>query len=183
MKLLFLLAPLLLIFSPPGCESFLGPPDSTDEVEKSSLESSQESCAREAQSQEEVLPGLLLSWDSSFRCEDVPDAGSFEITIRVSNDVTSTQAATIDTLILALATPRPRFKAPKFALEELENLPMTLTPSSEDSFTVRGKYELVSTDEGEKANFHFQAEGIGSTTKEPFRLGINAHLRAPGASE
>jgi hypothetical protein len=183
MKFLFLMVPLLLIISPPGCESFLGPADSTDEVEKSSLEDSQQACVREAQSREEVLPGLILSWDSSFRCENAPDAGSFEFTIIFSNDERSAQAAQIDTLMLTHTTPRPRFQAPKVTVEELENLPLLIQPGSKDSLIVRGKYELVSTDEGNKANLHFQAKGIGFTTKEPFRLGINAHLRAPDASE
>jgi hypothetical protein len=47
---------------------------------------------------------------------------------------------------------------------------------------VSGTYTLVNTDEGAKANLHFQALGRGVTTGEPFALGINAHLRAPGVA-
>ena len=53
-------------------------------------------------------------------------------------------------------------------------LPVTVAPGETESFTVSGTYELVQTDEGDKANLHLVATGSAGGR---FTLGINVHLR------
>ncbi|MCM8750333.1 hypothetical protein NET02_14360 [Thermomicrobiaceae bacterium CFH 74404] len=136
-------------------------------------------CEPIEQSAEEVLPGVVLTWDSAFLCADAPDAGSYELTVTVSNSAESAEAVSIDALTLTHTTPRPRGQAPS-ASGDATGLPLTLAPGTTASFTVSGTYELVETDEGKKANLHFRASGHGLSSGEPFELGINAHVRAPG---
>jgi hypothetical protein len=142
----------------------------------------QEICSVDDKSTKEVLPGVILTWDSSFRCEDAPNKGSYRITVRVSNRAGSSEAVRIDDLILSHTTPRPRGQAPE-ATAEPQGLPITVQPGETESFTVSGTYELVETDEGKKANLHLVALGEGVDSGEEFELGINVHLRAPGATE
>jgi hypothetical protein len=142
----------------------------------------QENCSVDDTSTQEVLPGVILTWDSSFRCEDAPDEGTYQITVQVANDAGSSEAVRIDDLILSHTTPRPRGQAPD-ATAEPEGLPITVDPGETESFTVSGSYELVETDEGKKANLHLLALGEGVDSGEEFELGINVHLRAPGATE
>lgn len=97
----------------------------------------------------------------------------------VANSADSTEAVAIDDLVLTHTTPRPRGQAPA-ASGEVTGLPLTLAPGQTASFSVSGTYKLVQTDEGKKANLHFRANGHGASSGEPFRLGINAHFRAPG---
>lgn len=130
-------------------------------------------------STEEVLPGVVLTWDSAFLCADAPDEGSYEFTVTVANSAESAQAISIDDFALTHTTPRPRGQAPG-ASGEATGLPLTLAPGETASFTVSGTYELVATDEGKKANLHFRASGHGASSGEPFQVGINAHVRAPG---
>lgn len=131
------------------------------------------------QSAEEVLSGVVLTWDSAFLCADAPDEGSYEFTVTVANSAESAEAVSIDDLTLTHTTPRPRGQAPD-ASGEATGLPLALAPGETASFTVSGTYELAQTDEGKKANLHFRASGHGASSGEPFELGINAHFRAPG---
>lgn len=144
--------------------------------------SGQETCSVHDISTEEALPGVILTWDSSFRCQDAPDEGTYQITVRVSNDGKSSHAVTIQDLSLRHTTPRPRGQAPK-ATAEPQGLPVTVEPGETDSFALNGTYELVRTDEGDKANLHVLAPGEGPDCGGGFELGINVHLRAPGATE
>jgi hypothetical protein len=59
-------------------------------------------------------------------------------------------------------------------------LPLTLAPGEMGSFLTTGTYTLVATDEGKKANHHYQATGITETSGTPFSLGINVLFRGPG---
>jgi hypothetical protein len=142
----------------------------------------QEVCPVDDTSTQEVLPGVILTWESSFRCDDAPDEGTYEITVQVSNDAGSSEAVRIDDLILSHTTPRPRGQTPR-ATAEPQGLPITVEPGETESFTVSGTYELVETDEGEKANLHLLALGEGTDSGQEFELGINVHLRGPGAAE
>jgi hypothetical protein len=54
---------------------------------------------------------------------------------------------------------------------------MTVAPGDSESFTVSGDYELVSTDEADKANLQLKALGSGASSADRFKLGINVHLR------
>ncbi len=136
-------------------------------------------CEPIEQSTEEVLLGVVLTWDSAFLCADAPDEGSYEFTVTVANSAESAQAVSIDALALTHTTPRPRGQAPD-ASGEATGLPLTMAPGETAGFTVSGTYELVATDEGKKANLHFRASGHGVSSGEPFQVGINAHVRAPG---
>jgi hypothetical protein len=139
-------------------------------------------CNLTDQSTQAVLPGVVLTWDSSFHCRNAPVRGEYSITIVVSNAATSTEAVTIDSLILSHTTPRPRGRAPE-ATAEARGLPITVEPGESESFDVTGTYELVVTDEGKKANLHLLAYGVGDESGEPFQLGINVHIRAPGVAD
>lgn len=128
---------------------------------------------------ERVTPDVRLTYDSAFRCTDAPSRERYTFTVTVTNDGSSAAAATLENLVLRFTTPRPRGASPD-ATGEASGLPLTLVPGESGSFEVNGAYELVSTDEGGKANLHFHARG---TTREPFNLGLNAHLRGTGAEE
>mgnify|MGYP001090957272 CR=1 FL=1 len=136
-------------------------------------------CQPIEQSTEEVLPGVVLTWDSAFLCADAPDEGSYAFTVTVANSAESAEAVSIDDLAQTHATPSPRGQAPG-ASGDATGLPLTLAPGETASFTVSGTYKLVQTDEGKKANLHFRASGHRASSGEPFELGINAHFRAPG---
>ncbi|MGH2451045.1 MAG: hypothetical protein ACRDGE_07215 [Candidatus Limnocylindria bacterium] len=140
------------------------------------------SCELVDQSTEEVLPGVTLTWDSSFLCADAPASGTYEIEVTVSNAAGSAEAVEIRDLRLSHTTPRPRGQGPD-ATAEAEGLPIVVAPGESESFRVSGSYELVSTDEGDKANLHLLASGSGVESGESFELGINVHLRGPGAVE
>ncbi len=135
-----------------------------------------QTCAVDDTSKKEVLPGVTLTWDSSFRCTNAPDEGTYEIEVTVRNAAGSSEAVVIKKLKLKHTTPKPRGQAPD-ATAEASGLPITVAPGDSDSFTVSGNYELVSTDEGDKANLHLKAIGSGVDSGERFKLGINVHLR------
>ncbi|MDZ7759497.1 MAG: hypothetical protein U5L00_04475 [Desulfovermiculus sp.] len=139
-------------------------------------------CNLTDQSTEEVLPNVILTWDSSFHCLKASDSGEYMITVKVSNDASSVQAVLIDNLELSHATPRPQGQAPD-ATAQATGLPITVGPGGAKVFKVTGGYELVETDEGKKANLHLRAHRIGANSGEPFELGINVHIRSPEASE
>jgi len=74
---------------------------------------------------------------------------------------------------------RPLGQAPSATIGETD-LDLTLAPGENDQFTVVGTYELVSTEEGKKANLHFRVSGQGAMSSEPFHLGINVLIRGEG---
>lgn len=136
-------------------------------------------CEPIGQSTKTVIPGVTLTWDSSFHGENAPDQGQYKITVRVANASSSTEAVWINAITLRGTTPRPRGQAP-YATAVATGLPLTIAPGETRTFDVSGDYKLVMTDEGKKANLHLAAHGHGVTSGTPFRLGINVHLRAPG---
>ncbi|MGH2449819.1 MAG: hypothetical protein ACRDGE_00820 [Candidatus Limnocylindria bacterium] len=133
-------------------------------------------------STDEELPGVTLTWDSSFLCANAPDSGTYEIEVTVSNAAGSAEAVEISDLRLSHTTPRPGGRGPD-ATAEAQGLPMVVGPGESESFRVSGRYELVSTDEGDKANLHLRALGRGVESDDPFELGINVALRGEGAVE
>ncbi len=139
-------------------------------------------CGQVGQSSETVIPGVTLTWDSSFLCENAPDEGTYEISVRVENSASSAEAVRVDALRLMRTTPRAWRQAP-YATARASGLPIVIAPGETRSFNVTGDYRLIMTDEGKKANLHLQAAGRGETSSEPFKLGINVHLRGPGAVE
>lgn len=137
-----------------------------------------EVCDVTDQSTEQVISGVTVRWDSSFHCRDAPDTGDYQILVVVFNASESTEAGTIESLELSHTTPRPAGDGPA-ATADLADLPITLRPGESGDFTVIGEYELIETDEGDKANLHLRAGGVGSTSGEPFQLGINVLIRGP----
>ncbi len=139
-------------------------------------------CQPVDQSTEMVIPDVTLTWDSSFRGENAPDEGTYEITVFVTNEASSAEEVRVDALRLTGTTPRVRRQAP-YATANTSGLPVVIAPGETHSFMVTGDYRLVMTDEGKKANLHLQAAGRGVVSSEPFGLGINVQLRGPGAVE
>ncbi|MGH2449820.1 MAG: hypothetical protein ACRDGE_00825 [Candidatus Limnocylindria bacterium] len=138
-------------------------------------------CTLVDRSSKEVIPGVFLRWDSSFLCADAPDRGTYEFTVQVLNRARSAEAVRINRLRLIKTTPCPRGNCPA-ATGEASGLPIRVAPGQRRSFTVSGTYKLVKTDEGKKANLHFTAFGKGVRSGKSFKLGINAHFRAPGVA-
>ncbi|MGH9243356.1 MAG: hypothetical protein ACRD29_03375 [Acidimicrobiales bacterium] len=143
---------------------------------------STQACVPVDQSTEEVLAGVTLTWDSSFLCADAPDAGSYTFTVTVTNAPGSADGVTVHSVELTHTTPRPGGQAPPGS-GSAQGVPFEVSAGGTGSFSVSGTYELVETDEGSKANLHFLAMGAGSASGDGFELGINAHLRGPGAEE
>jgi hypothetical protein len=136
-------------------------------------------CTQVDRSTKEVLPGVTLTWGSSFLCAGAPDMGTYSFTVRVRNHADSVEAVKIKRLKLSHTTPRPRGEGPD-ASATASGLPIVVRPGETKRFSVSGSYELVRTDEGKKANIHLLAKGQGLSSGKSFKLGINAHFRAPG---
>jgi archaellin len=71
-----------------------------------------QTCAVDDASTKEVLSGVTLTWDSSFRCTNAPDQGTYEIEVTVANAAGSSEAVKIKDLKLKDTTPKPRGRAP-----------------------------------------------------------------------
>jgi hypothetical protein len=134
-------------------------------------------CEVRDRSREEVLPGVVLVWDSAFRCTDAPREGTYEVWVTVSNRDASVETVRIRSVRLVHTTPRPGGEGPE-ATAEGSGLPIVVGPGETAGFRVSGEYQLVKTEEGWKANLHLQAFGRGTDSGERFRLGINVMLRA-----
>jgi hypothetical protein len=141
----------------------------------------EQTCVAVDQSTKEVLPGVILTWDSSFLCANAPDQDTYKFTANVSSAGGSAESVTIEQIVLTHKTPRPRGRTPGGS-KTGDTLPVTVAPGSSQSFSVTGVYELVQTDEGKKANHHYQAAGVGDASGKTFMLGINVHFRAPGVA-
>ncbi len=141
-----------------------------------------QTCRPVDQSTEEVLTGVTLTWDSSFLCGDAPGSGSYKVVVSVTNAATSAQGVTIQSLELTHTTPRPQRDA-LAASGSAQGLPLAVSAGQAQSFSISGTYGLVETDEGFKSNLHLRATGTGAASGRPFELGINVHVRDPGARE
>jgi hypothetical protein len=141
----------------------------------------EQTCVAVDQSSEEVLPGVFLKWDSSFLCANAPDADTYKIEVRVRSELASGEGVTLEQLVLMHKTPRPRGRTPT-GMKTGDTLPVTVAPGGDESLVLTGTYMLVQTDEGKKANHHYQAAGVGDSSGLPFSLGINVHFRAPGVA-
>jgi len=142
-------------------------------------------CPAVDRSTDEVLrdPAIVLTWDSASRCGEAQDSGAYELIVTVTNDAGSGEPVTIRG-VHVMRTPRPRGQVGGATLGEIAGLPTgAIAPGESASFTVRGDYRLLQTDEGRKANLHIRADGEGATSGRPFSIGINAHFAAPGATE
>lgn len=139
-----------------------------------------QTCTPTGQQTEMVVPGVILTWDSAFHCADAPDAGSYAITVTITNAPHSDEAVRIDEVRLSSTTPRPRGRGP-VATAVAGGVPLVIAPGEQGTFSVHGSSTLVGTDEGAKANLHLRATGQGMQSAEPLVLGINVQLRGSGA--
>lgn len=139
-----------------------------------------QTCSVTDRSTEQVIPGVMLTWTSSFFCGNAPNQGSYRIDVQVANESGSAEAVRVEQLRLSHTTPRPQNTR---ATAQASGLPVIIPPGGNASFAVNGNYTLVSTDEGNKLNIHLQALGKGASSSRSFQLGINVQLRAPGATE
>lgn len=144
----------------------------------------QEVCALVDTSTETVKsdPDVVLQWGSSFLCSEAPSNGAFRFTFTVANMPASALAVTIEDIQLRLATPRGRLGVAQGSITGKTGFNVTFNPNEARLFTVDGNYTLGKTDEGEKANLHFQVRGRDAYGRV-FFLGVNVHLRGPGAVE
>jgi hypothetical protein len=138
-------------------------------------------CSLIDQSTKVVLPGVVLTWDSSFHCLNAPNSGEYMVQVRLSNAPNSVKQVGILSLVLSHTTPRPRGQGPD-STAEVSGLPIMVAPDETEAFSVMGTYELVETNEGLKANLHIRAQGAGSNSSQSFQLGINVHFRGLGAN-
>ncbi|MGH7510413.1 MAG: hypothetical protein ACREMZ_13210 [Gemmatimonadales bacterium] len=164
-----------------GCTDRETTPTATEPIGQVEITSVQQ-CQVVDRSTEEVIPGVTLTWTSSFLCANAPDEGTYQIEVTVENAAGSEEAVEIDDLAIRGTTPRPRGQGPD-ATASASGLPLTVAPRQSGSFTVSGTYELVETDEGKKANIHLSALGEGVSSGLEFELGINVQLRGAGAIE
>jgi hypothetical protein len=141
----------------------------------------QQSCLVTQQSTEETLPGITVTWDSSFLCENAPAEGTYTFAATIANAGGSAEVVVMNAMTLTHTTPRPRGQTPQ-ATADAAGLPITVAPGESKTFNVSGTYTLVTTGEGQKANLHFRASGYGPMV-EPFHLGINVRLRGSGVIE
>lgn len=136
--------------------------------------------AADGSTTEAVTEGVTLTFDSDFVCTDAADAGTWSITVNVSND--SETDVTIDALTLAHATP-PFGDDGANTVDTGDSLPLDLAAGASGSFTAGGDYALVETGDGSRVNLHLHAEGTAhGEDAAPFALGITVHVLGPGAS-
>ncbi len=140
-----------------------------------------ETCRPTGRATAHVAPGVVITWDSSFACVGVPAQGLYEARLSLLNGVESSEPVRVDRIVLSHTTPRPGGRGPEASLEQT-GLPADLTAGAGREIIITGRYELVRTDEGDKANLHLAAVGETAAGR-PFRLGVNVHFRGPGARE
>jgi hypothetical protein len=140
-------------------------------------------CENVDASTETVVSGVTVTYDSSFLCADAARQGEYAVTVAVANHAGIDEAVTVERVELSHTTPRPRGGDGPNASATAEGLPVTVAAGETARFDVRGTYELVTTDEGDKATLHLRALGVGDRSDEGFVLGVNVHLRAAGATE
>lgn len=133
-------------------------------------------CEAIGTSTKDVLGGATLTWQSSFRCTSAGRSGTYAVTVRVSSAPGSARAVRLVRAILSHATPRPRGQVPR-ATAAASGIPVALSAGGSVRIELSGRYTLVSTDEGEKANLHLRLLGVAAGSDAPFRLGVNIHLR------
>jgi spore coat protein U-like protein len=135
-----------------------------------------ETCNVIDSSTDEVVPGVQMTWDSSFLCADAPTSGSYAISVEVINESDTT--VDLNDVVLSHTTPRARRMSAGGSITGTSGLG-TLAPGESTTVEVTGNYSMIETDEGLKANLHLRIRG--EANGEPFKLGANVHVRGPGA--
>lgn len=128
-----------------------------------------------------VARGTTVMYDSAFHCRGAARTGAYEVAVTVVNAVDSSGTVRIDGIELGHATPRPRAQAPN-ASAAASNVPVTVRPGADARLVVTGDYALVDTDEGAKANLHLRLSAHTVNSGASAVLGVNVHLRTPGAA-
>ncbi|MGH2381661.1 MAG: hypothetical protein ACRDG7_10635 [Candidatus Limnocylindria bacterium] len=126
---------------------------------------------------EEVTDGVTLTFGSDFACTDAADAGTWSITVDVTND--SDTDVTVDSLSLSHAS--PPFGDEDANTADATGLPLAVAAGASGSFDASGSYALVETGDGDLVNLHLRAAGSTADDESaPFVLGINVHVLGPG---
>lgn len=150
-------------------------------------------CSADDQSELMVSDGLTITWDSAFECEDVAEAGNYQISVGVlleGDELAVGQQIVIDSLVLSEVAPVGEDEE-TLPTAEVNGLPLTLNIGENGSFDVSGMYELMETEEISELNLLFLASGkvemIEETAEEDseilgeedvlFELGINLVLK------
>ncbi|HVL53402.1 MAG TPA: hypothetical protein VM344_04005 [Vitreimonas sp.] len=126
----------------------------------------------------QVADGAILSYDSSFACTDAAASGTWSITVSVANLAESTTGVELTELTLWRTSPQPGGVGPDASLAS-DTLPLALAVDANGTFDASGAYELVTTDDGDKATLHLRLAGV-TDDDEPFQLGINVQVLGPG---
>jgi hypothetical protein len=134
------------------------------------------------QTSQEVLPGVSLIWGSSFFSPYAVRTGSYSLTVAVLNREDSEEAVEITRLRLIAVTPRSPVMEPRTNGESY-GLPITIKPGDSHSFEIDGRYELVPSREGGRADLHFLASGQGVKSGERFQMEVKVHFVERGASK
>lgn len=149
-------------------------------------------CSAQGQSELMVSEGLTVTWDSAFECENVPEAGDYQITVGVSltgDGETIDEYIVIESLVLseelAVSMEEEEESSPTV---NVSGLPLPLQIGESGSFDVSGMYELVENEEISELTLNFLANGIVELVEEPleevleeednsFELGISLLLK------
>jgi hypothetical protein len=131
-------------------------------------------------SEEVVITGVTLIWDSALICPDPAARGAYEVVFAVANSAASGEAVTLTDFRLSHTTPRMRgpgnTTSATFAIA-----PETaaLAPGERAQFTVRGDYVAAADDDGNgvKITMHFRFSGQGASSATQFHLPVNVHLQ------
>jgi hypothetical protein len=149
-------------------------------VVPASAQSATPTCEAIGASTGEVADGVILSYDSSFACTDAAASGTWSISVLVANTAESTTGIELTELTLSHTSPRPGGAGPDASLDS-DTLPLALAVDADGTFDAEGAYELVTTDDGDKATLHLRVAGV-TDDDEPFQLAIAVQVLAPGLS-
>lgn len=135
-----------------------------------------QACAADAATTSDVADGVELTLATSFTCTDATDAGSWSITVDVTND--SDLDVTLEEVELRHVTPSSRASGEVTATAEASGLPMDLAAGASGTFEVDGEYVLAQVGAAALANVHLRL--TGTVDEVPFHVGLTVHLRGAG---
>ena len=120
--------------------------------------------------------GATITWDSSFRCIEAAEEGTYAFTINIALSGGDSSGVTLNEVQIRHTSPRPQSVGPEASVEPLA-APVAIPGDGNEMIEVRGAYKLVRTGAIQHANLHFCLVGTEAANGEPFSLGFSAHLR------
>lgn len=121
------------------------------------------------QFEEEVLPGVMLTWDGNYSCFLSTIQGLFSIEVSVVNDSSSTILIN-DFVLVSVGPDGP--DGPLEASVDPAGLPLTLGPGESVSFLSIGFFETAETKSGNQAVLGFEV--LGEVGQRGFALPVTA---------